>query len=61
LELAGPQRSAEINRRRFAAILANEDTAARNNLAGAEQIKTLPRTLTLLAAQAAKPVAQGGR
>jgi carbon-monoxide dehydrogenase iron sulfur subunit len=61
LELAGPQRSAEINRRRFAAILANEDTAARNNVAGAEQIKTLPRTLTLLAAQAAKPIAEGGR
>jgi carbon-monoxide dehydrogenase iron sulfur subunit len=61
LELAGPQRSAEINRRRFAAILANEDTAARNNVAGAEQIKTLPRTLTLLAAQAAKPIAEGGK
>ena len=61
LELAGPHRSAEINRRRFAAVLANEDTAARNNLAGAEQIKTLPRTLTLLAAQAPKAIAEGGR
>jgi carbon-monoxide dehydrogenase iron sulfur subunit len=61
LELAGPQRSAEINRRRFAASLANEDTAARNNVAGAEQIKTLPRTMTLLAAQAPKAIAEGGR
>jgi anaerobic carbon-monoxide dehydrogenase iron sulfur subunit len=61
LELAGPQRSAEINRRRFASILATEDTTARNNLSGAEQIKTLPRTMTLLAAQATKQIAEGGK
>lgn len=61
LELAGPARSAEINRRRFAAILANEDSAARNSSAGAEPIKTLPRTLTLLAARAPEAIAEGGR
>jgi Fe-S-cluster-containing hydrogenase component 2 len=61
LELAGPQRSSEINRRRFASILSNEDTAARNNVSGAEQIKTLPRTMTLLATQQTKQIAQGGK
>ncbi len=61
LVLADPQRSAEIFRRRFASILANEDTAARNNVSGADQVKTLPKTLTLLAAQAGKQIAEGGR
>ena len=61
LVLADPRRSAEIFRRRFASILANEDTAARNNVSGAEQIKTLPRTLTLLAAQATRNLTEGGK
>jgi anaerobic carbon-monoxide dehydrogenase iron sulfur subunit len=61
LVLADPQRSSEIFRRRFASILANEDTAARNNVSGADPVKTLPRTLTLLAAQGAKQIAEGGR
>ena len=59
LAVAGPRESAEIRRRRFAATLAAEDAAARNNAAGAEQVKSLPRTLTQLAAQASKPLPEG--
>ena len=50
LAAAGPRESAEIRRRRFAAVLAGEEAAARHNVAGAEQVKSLPRTLTQLAA-----------
>jgi len=59
LVLADPHRSAEIRRRRFAAILANEDAAARHNIAGAEQIKTLPSTMTQLSAKVQKQLAEG--
>ncbi len=59
LALAGPHESAEIRRRRFAAALAAEDVAARNNAAGAEQVKSLPRTLTQLTAQASRPLPEG--
>ena len=61
LVLAGNQESAEIRRRRFAAVLANEDATARHNIAGAEQIKTLPKTLTQLAAQSSKMLMEEGR
>jgi carbon-monoxide dehydrogenase iron sulfur subunit len=61
LILAGHRESAEIRRRRFAALLANEDATARHNTAGAEQIKTLPRIRTQLAAQSSKMLMKGGR
>jgi Fe-S-cluster-containing hydrogenase component 2 len=61
LVLAGNPESAEIRRRRWAAILANEDAMARQNIAGAEPIKTLPKTLTQLAAQSSKLLKEGGR
>jgi len=61
LALAGNLESAEIRRRRFAAVLANEDASARHNAAGAEQIKTLPRTMTQLAAESSKLRLEGGR
>jgi len=50
LVLADHHGSAEIRRRRLASILANEDTVARPNIAGAEQIKTIPQTITQLLA-----------
>jgi len=50
LVLAGHRESAEIRRRRFAALLASEDGLARPNLTGADPIKTLPKTLTQAAA-----------
>jgi Fe-S-cluster-containing hydrogenase component 2 len=50
LTLAGPRETAEIRERRFAAVLAGEDAAARHNIAGAEQVKSLPRTLAQRAA-----------
>jgi len=50
LVLAGHRESAEIHRRRFAALLANEDGLARHNLTGAGPIKTLPQTLAQAAA-----------
>lgn len=59
LILADNRGSAEIRRRRFAALLANEDSSARHNIAGAEQIKILPATLTQLAVSAAKQLAEG--
>jgi len=52
---------AEIRRRRFAATLANEDATARHNIAGAEQIKALPKTMTQLAAQSSKRSMERGR
>jgi len=61
LVLAGNRESAEIRRRRFAAVLANEDSSARHNMAGAEQVKTLPRTMTQLAAESSKLRLEGGR
>jgi carbon-monoxide dehydrogenase iron sulfur subunit len=61
LVLAGNRESAEIRRRRFAAVLANEDASARHNMAGAEQVKTLPRTMTQLAAESSKLRLEGGR
>jgi anaerobic carbon-monoxide dehydrogenase iron sulfur subunit len=61
LTLADNQDSAEIRRRRFAATLANEDATARHNIAGAEQIKTLPKTMTQLAAQSSKLSMERGR
>jgi len=61
LVLADHQRSAEIRRRRFAAILANEDATARHNIAGAQQIKTLPSTMTQLSIQASKQLSEGRR
>ncbi len=61
LTLAGNQESAEIRRRRFAGILANEDATARHNIAGAEQIKSLPRTMTQLAVQSSKRLMERGR
>ncbi len=61
LVLAGNRESAEIRGRRFAAVLANEDASARHNLAGAEQIKTLPRTMTQLIAESSKLRLEGGR
>ena len=60
LVLADPRRTAEAQRRRFAAVLAGEEAFARHNIAGAEQVKTLPATVTQLAAQAGKP-AEGGK
>ena len=59
LVLADHQRSAEIRRRRFASILANEDATARHNIAGAEQIKTLPQTMTQLLAPSSQLLAEG--
>lgn len=59
LTLAGHRESAEIRRRRFAAILASEDATVRHNVAGAEQIKTLPRTITQLASQPSKVLMEG--
>lgn len=59
LVLADHQRSAEIRRRRFASILANEDATARHNIAGAEQIKTLPQTMTQLLASSSQLLAEG--
>jgi Fe-S-cluster-containing dehydrogenase component len=51
LVLAGHRESAEIRRRRFAALLAGEDDLARPNLTGADPVKTLPRTITQAAVQ----------
>lgn len=51
LVLAGHRESAEIRRRRFAALLAGEDALARPHLTGADPIKTLPRTLVQAAAK----------
>jgi len=53
LTLADALGSAEIFRRRFAALLANEDAAARHNISGADQIKILP--------PAAKQINEGRR
>jgi Fe-S-cluster-containing dehydrogenase component len=61
LVLADHQRSAEVRRRRFAAILANEDATARHNIAGAQQIKTLPSTMTQLSIPASKQLSEGRR
>jgi carbon-monoxide dehydrogenase iron sulfur subunit len=61
LVMAGNRESAEIRRRRFAAILANEDASARHNIAGAEQIKTLPRIMTQLAVSPPRRLEDGGR
>jgi len=61
LRLAGNYDSAEIRRRRFAAILANEDDAARHSIAGAEQIKTLPKTMTQLATQSSGLLMERGK
>ncbi len=61
LVLADPKRSAEIRRQRFAAILANEDATARHNIAGAQQIKILPSTMTQLSIQASKQPTEGRR
>lgn len=58
LVLADHRGSAEIRRRRFASILANEDAAARHNIAGAEQIKTLPQTMTQLLAPSSQLLAE---
>ncbi|MBI5967978.1 MAG: 4Fe-4S dicluster domain-containing protein [Deltaproteobacteria bacterium] len=61
LVLADHQRSAEVRRQRFAAILANEDATVRHNIAGAQQIKTLPSTMTQLSIQASKQLTEGRR
>ena len=61
LVLAANQESAEIRRRWFAALLAKEDATARHSIAGAQQVKTLPSTMTQLSTQASKPPAEGGR
>ena len=61
LILADPKRSAEVRRQRFASVLANEDAVARHSIAGAQQIKTLPSTMTQLSAQATKTAAEGRR
>ncbi len=58
LVLAGHGESAEIRRRRFAALLASEDDLARPVLTGADPVKTLPRTLTQAAAQS-RQLAEG--
>ncbi len=59
LTLADDRETAEIRRRRFASLLANEDAAARHISAGADQIRNLPRTRTQLAAQSQAPKERG--
>ena len=61
LVLADHPRSAEVRRQRFAAILASENATARHNIAGAQQIKNLPSTMTQLSTQPPKPPAEGRR